>query len=662
MSRAGSRLLRQLTAALLAAAVITLGVLAFLRARGLKSPVREVTPPRAEQAGEGSDEEAVGLYTGFRYIESVAGKILFALSSERTLGLASGWHEIQGVRLQFYNQGVGGAVLTCESARFNRETRDARLVGAIHFEFPDGGFVTTERGVFDSSTSTFQAEADAVFSGGGTIGNAGRAVYHVDEDVLLLEDVVVRLAEGGTILSPRISYHRATGFVSMPLGVQVSRSGLSLAAPEASTTLSAPDSAPERFAFTGGVTIEGRGGEASSELSAWAEKITAVRDGSGRWQVAGTTSGPWVEVTLAGDTGFLHRRIQTWSLRAAIGPGGLEGLRADDGVCLFDVPMEAAPRRGTATRLRLTTTEGAAADVELSGGVVLSSGDIEARGSRARLVQADQLAMLYGDRSRGIRATLVTADAEVVADQVHLFEQTQRAEARGDVQGRVDRMSLLAGGDEAAGEPLRFAAEVLEVAEGGELLVLRSSARAWQGERLLFADEIRYRRAGERLDATGRVRTTFPAGLDAIAPGAPAPEPGATPAVGRETLVMARSLEYERPARKARYSGDVRYSDGQYVLTSSELEVLFGEADQVDTVVAIGLVDILEVATGRRLRGERAVWDTASHTVEVTGNPAQLTDEQGNTTSAASLTWDRASGRVTFSGGTETIYRPEERP
>ena len=52
------------------------------------------------------------MYTGFEYVERVAGKLIFDLMSKRTLGLSSGWHEIEGVRLQFFRDGEKGPVLT----------------------------------------------------------------------------------------------------------------------------------------------------------------------------------------------------------------------------------------------------------------------------------------------------------------------------------------------------------------------------------------------------------------------------------------------------------------------------------------------------------------------------------------------------------------------
>ena len=285
--------------------------------------------------------------------------------------------------------------------------------------------------------------------------------------------------------------------------------------------------------------------------------------------------------------------------------------------------------------------------------MVLSSDDLRATGHHARLVAATGLAILNGDPTRGVRARLISGHSEIVADQVHLFEHEKRAQARGNVQGQVEKMELLAGQPNAGDIPLHFAAEVLDVDENGEDLHLKENARAWQGDRLLFADEIQYRRQQETLEASGHVRTTFPS---ITATGTP------PPGGGGEVLIVAKTLTYDRGAKRAVYQGDVRYSDGEYVLTAGEVDIVFGDDDTVSVVEATGAVDIVEPATGRRMKGDRARWQWSTQTIELTGNPAQLTDEKGNVTNAASLTWDRTSGRVTVSGGTETIYHPEEKP
>jgi lipopolysaccharide transport protein LptA len=132
-----------------------------------------------------------------------------------------------------------------------------------------------------------------------------------------------------------------------------------------------------------------------------------------------------------------------------------------------------------------------------------------------------------------------------------------------------------------------------------------------------------------------------------------------------EVLVVARTLQYSRSAQLAAFRGNVRFTDEQHMLSANELLVRFDEGGGVSTIEAIGAVDIVELATGRRMKGDRALRQCAEKTVLVTGSPVQVTDERGSSHSGTSLTWDQASGRVSIAGGpdsqTETIIYPEEK-
>jgi lipopolysaccharide export system protein LptA len=133
-----------------------------------------------------------------------------------------------------------------------------------------------------------------------------------------------------------------------------------------------------------------------------------------------------------------------------------------------------------------------------------------------------------------------------------------------------------------------------------------------------------------------------------------------------EVLVVARSLHYSRTGQQAVFRGGVRFTDEQHILSTDELLVLFNAEGAVDTIEANGSVDILELANGRRMKGQHARRDCAKKLVHVTGKPVQVIDEKGNLNSGTSLTWEQASGRVSLAGSpdsqTETIIVPEEQP
>jgi len=110
------------------------------------------------------------------------------------------------------------------------------------------------------------------------------------------------------------------------------------------------------------------------------------------------------------------------------------------------------------------------------------------------------------------------------------------------------------------------------------------------------------------------------------------------------------------------YRGNVRYSDPEHTLSAAEISLFLDENNQVTAVEAIGSVELIELATGRRMTGQRARREVSTQMVTIEGSPVRLSDPSGNVVSGSSLTWNQADGTVSVAGGTETIYYPEELP
>ena len=171
---------------------------------------------------------------------------------------------------------------------------------------------------------------------------------------------------------------------------------------------------------------------------------------------------------------------------------------------------------------------------------------------------------------------------------------------------------------------------------------------------MLVADDIVYRQSPQRVEARGHVRTTFPAREVAASE--------RVVSADDDVVVVARMLDYDRSMGTAIYRGGVRYTDPSHILSANELAVRFDAEGRIQEVDATGMVEIVDLVSGRRMEGEEARRRTESGVIELRGDPVRLTDEKGNTVSGSSLTWDRASGTVTLAGDTETIYQPEEAP
>jgi len=635
--------------AMIVAIVIGIGLLIADRVHRLNTPVEEMNTN--EIAGS-TDDPVQGIYTGFKYVETVAGQLIFALNSVKTLGMSSGWHEIQGVRLQLYNDdGTEGPVLSCERARFNIETRDAALQGPIHVAFPDGAVLTTQGGHFEAKSRRFVADAQVMFTDGGSVGRAGRAVYSLEEDRLELSDnAIVSSADGVRLIAPTIEYRRDEGRILFPLGTELTRGGVSISAPQAVIELADGDGPANRAVFGGGVTVLSRGGDGSGAGEAWAERIIAERDGSGNWQVAAHSSGPWITIRFTFGNGFFERSLQSMGIRAVVAPEGLLNLRAINGVCLREIPFTGVPRRAQSDTARVWFTDHQPSDMELEGDVTLNGEGVEARGHRARFSTGSGVVMLHGDPASPRRTVLVSNTGRITCDQVQIFDDDQRVEARGTVQGELEDITILGTEPGEGGDtPLNFAAEVLDISEQGSIFRLRENARLWQGHRLLLADDVLYRQQDEVLDASGHVRTTLPASqLD------PEGEPT------DDVVVVARSLHFDRPGQLAVYAGNVRYSDPSHMMSANQLNIHFDEHNAITSLEASGAVELVDLVNGRRMTGKTALRDVATQTIHVTGSPVQLTDTNGTVISSSSLTWNQADGSVRVAGGTETIYYPED--
>ena len=634
----------------MAAMILLLGAMAVTvaqRFRKFRTPLTEVD---GRDVVSGAGDRAVGVYTGFEYVERVAGKLIFELMSKRTLGLSSGWHEIEGVRLQFYREGEPGPILTADGASFNIQTRDARLEGGVRIEMASGAVLTTDAGRFEASSRRFTANSEVYFYSGASFGRARNAAYDLERDeVLLSEGVVLTADDGTTLTAPSAIYQRSRHTIVFRDGGKVQLRDARVEAPQIAVVLQENDGPPREIELGGGVEARIGGLSGGGSVDAWMERVVAKRDANDRWQVDATTSGPWVTIRFSGGEGYFERTLRTWILRAVVADEGILNLRAERGVCIAEIPAEGPPRRGEAQEARVWFSNGQATDVELQD-VVLRAGDLEGRGYRARLSPQAGLTLLHGDPTGPERVLLLSNRGRVSSDQAQIFNQDGHAEARGNVQGTIADVAFMGDGATEA-DPAHFASEILEVTEEGSVYHLRENTRLWQGHRLLLADDVVYRNNPTTVRAAGHVRTTLPASQLELE-GKPE----------EDVVVDARSLDYDQATGTAIYRGNVRYSDPKHTLSAAELTVFFDANNDVTAIEAVGAVELVELETGRRMTGQQARREVATQMVTISGNPVRLTDPSGNVVSGSSLTWDQADGTVSVAGGTETIYYPEEKP
>ncbi len=645
------KIIRWLTAGLLLGLIGGLAVLAGLRARQIRPSNIETS---AEQVLGKGGEEALGVYNDFKVLERVQGKLIFVLEALRTLGKSSGWHDIESVSVQLYNDDESkGPLLTCQRASFNVDTKDANLSGSVQVEFPDGTFLSTEVGTLLGGGRRFESTSNVVFVGDGLLGSAGAVTYDMGKTLLVLsKGVVVRTDDGDSLIAPELVYRRDAERLKLPQGGKITFGSFTVESAEAEVVLEKDRHQPSKIMFEGGVKISAHDAESGQDLQAWSEGLEARKDPAGRWQITARSNGPWVRFVTIGGQDVVFQELLAWEVRAVVGEDGLLNVRADGRACVHIIPMEGPTRTAESDSVRVWFDQGAATDLELIDDVVLVGDGIEATAHRARLDAESGKVMLHGNPTGARRVEVRSERGRMTADQAVLFRESGKVEVRGRVQGEMFEAQLVGSSAADGGgsdQPVHIASGILTVTEKATVFELRNNARMWQGQQLLTADEIRYWSSTKKMEATGHVKTTLPAtAVDVDA----APD--------RDIVLSSRSMLFEDAKQEAVYVGDVVYTDPDHRLQAGRLKVVIGKDGKVERVIATGAVSINELATGRILTGNQAIRDVNTGTVLLTGEPAKAVDAEGNMLSGRSLTWDQASGRVSVSEETETIYHTEE--
>ncbi|MEN8165712.1 MAG: hypothetical protein ABFS37_16405, partial [Acidobacteriota bacterium] len=337
------KIFRWLTAGLLLGLIVGLAVLAAIRARQIRpSNIETATEQVLGQGGE----EALGVYNDFKVLERVQGKLIFALEALRTLGKSSGWHDIESVSVQLYNDDESkGPLLTCQRASFNVDTKNANLSGSVQVEFPDGTFLSTEVGTLLGGERRFESTSNVVFVGDGLLGSAGTATYDMERALLVLsKGVVVRTDNGDSLVAPELVYRRDVEKLKLPQGGKITFGGFTVESPEAEVVMEKDQHQPSKVMFGGGVKISAHDAESGQDLQAWSEDLEARRDPAGRWQINARSSGPWVRFMTLGGQDVVFQELLAWEVRAVVGEKGLLNVRADGRACVHTIPVEGPTR------------------------------------------------------------------------------------------------------------------------------------------------------------------------------------------------------------------------------------------------------------------------------------------------------------------------------
>ncbi|HEV8237832.1 MAG TPA: LPS export ABC transporter periplasmic protein LptC [Thermoanaerobaculia bacterium] len=321
--------------------------------------------------------------------------------------------------------------------------------------------------------------------------------------------------------------------------------------------------------------------------------------------------------------------------------GRLTTAHSAGGVTLVQETPQAPPRKLTArTADAELASDGTLAQVEVRGNVHV---DDPGRGqlAAARAVVTPDRTDAYGAANDPVH--LDSPRGNLRAPQITYTRGEGVAHATGGVEatlppGKGNPMedTPLAGND----QPVQVQAEEAFWRDQPQSFTFKGKVRAWSGDRVIRADQLRGDNEQQQLAASGSVQTLWflpPPKADAGAPAGTGP---------RQVRVDAGTLVYSDREHRLVYSDGVRVVDGLRTLNSKDLTVELTAKGQARRMLATGEVKLEAPAEGRTITAERADYDVESRRVVFRGSPVTLVDKKGGTLSGKQAVYSMETAKV----------------
>jgi LPS export ABC transporter protein LptC/lipopolysaccharide transport protein LptA len=307
--------------------------------------------------------------------------------------------------------------------------------------------------------------------------------------------------------------------------------------------------------------------------------------------------------------------------------------------------------------------DGQLATVELNTNVVYRDGDVTATGNRGNLDMDQGRGEFVGS------PVVVSSDrGRLEAPRMVYNTDTQIVSARDGVKAKLQKVeeTALAGSPLSQGEgPVNVISQEAFWRQQPSSFVFRGDVRAWRGDNVLLAPEVRGDKAADQLAATGGVKTIWyptdqqasqAAGKSAQATPAPAPKAAATAAPAAATAprqpvqVVANEMTYGQKSGVLIYTGNVRVDQQGKTLSCQKMQVDLDDKRQAKSMVCTGDTKINDPQVGRTILGQRAVYHVADKQVEVFGDPVTMKDKEGNQIRGKRAVYAMDTGKVEVKG------------
>jgi len=640
------RIVRRILLVLGITVVLAVGLLVAAYQFGAADPGAVASSPRVAESGL---QEDLSRGQGFDYTQTSEGEPVFRIRADRSRQDREDTAFLEGVELDFYREGEIYHV-TADSALYNQVAQHAELEGQV---------VISGLGelVLESRALELRQDAQVLLSEGEVqfrwppdfVGRASQMRADFGEDsVVLSEGVHVRSLPGAEVEMRldcrRLIYQRTTGLLRA-IGEVVLVRGEERIEAESLTIFMIDgfdhlQSIRARWGVVGNLLLPGELGEAR-RIDYQTEELTLLFDDATGEPIKVELDGSAERISrlqVADPTG-LARSLAGQYLVAYYRGGRLDRVEG------WGAPMEIFEflDMGEPFVLRHACAQRAAARFAPNGdlGRIELEESVELSDERFYLAGGDRAVLdMPADKAeiRGPVVELYNDRGNVTAPYFLYDGGTGITRAEGGVRASLDEggMTSLASTPLARGEgPIQVEArEALWTTEPPGF-VFRDSVRAWRGQSLLLAQQLRGGEDDGELTASGGVKTLF------------SPE-GAMPAgAERQPVeVTAQTLSYRRESGELIYEDRVRLVQDRRVVTCRELTVELGPAGSAERMICQDQVELEDPVGGRGVKGDRAVYTLAREVIEITGENVELRDADGNQIRGKYLLYDLPTGTV----------------
>jgi lipopolysaccharide transport protein LptA len=672
-------------------AVIAIGVIATV-AYTLR-PREEVAPPPPIERIDPADPDIV--------VETRGGDVLQLKGERRDLRLEfkgqvtykDGQNKLLDVRVIAENRGGRDYTITGKEARVGKDESSFEITGDVTLETDDGLVAHSEQATYTDAEKIVRAPGPVKFSRGRMHGSGVGFTFDEQRDTLwILDQAIVHLAPEGDagamdVTAGAFGYARRDRYLRFEKTMRMDREGQVTDANEATVHLYPDRDEPDMMELRGNSRVAGgkgmgvvrsmaardmnldyaedgrslqnatlagradiqlatKGGSAGQRLEGEYMDIGLEPDGSVRSLV--TREGAVVTLPATRDTPT--RTIRSTVLTAVGNPQGLREMKFDEGVEYREAATTAQGARVVRARTleaALEAASGALVEAHFIGAVDVTDGALHATSADA------VYKIVEGTMTLGGKDTRPHVENDALAIDAVTIEVTLNPRKL-TAAGRVSSTMLAAKppsgnapapkrpGLLAYQEPVAIIADKLTYDETTRKADYSGQARLLQGQTNINAETLTIDETKGDLIANGKVVTNLVITEKETAAGEKA----------KPTIARAGSFTYSDETRMATYTTTAQLDGDQGNLSAAKIELqLAAGGNTLERLEANG--QVTAIVDRRTVTGTGLSYSPDDAKYVVVGAPVKMIDADCQETSGKTLTFWRASDRVTVDGNDE---------